>query len=178
MCRKDPLVFAPCPRHNNESIHYLDYGNIDYHQDLYFDRFGGYDSFRALIYISAQDIYELLSGERFLPDEQVEEARNALDKNLQTNRDAIRKASHEYFVAGNSELEKLGFKMPDWVAEILRDEWLQRKKELCEKYASFNLNSRGQREIQLDISDSPMMQEVREILDGKWSGKPHWAIND
>jgi len=28
-----------------------------------------------------------------------------------------------------------------------------------------------------DLSGVPMVREVREILEGKWDGKPHWALD-
>jgi hypothetical protein len=45
------LAFAECPKHNLGSAYHLDYGDtIDYYQDQYFKRFGGYPSFQGMIY--------------------------------------------------------------------------------------------------------------------------------
>jgi hypothetical protein len=79
------LIIAPWPRHNKTGVNHPDYGDINYHEDKYFDRFGGYRSFQGMIYAFEPNIYEILGGEKFLPDEQIEVAFNALDAFREAN---------------------------------------------------------------------------------------------
>lgn len=158
------LVFSLCPRHNIEGIYRSDYGNIDYSQDLYFSRFGGYDSFRAFIYVYHENIYQLLGCERFLHPEEVEEACNILLS--QMNEDAVKKALEEYEWDVNIELERLGVELPAHMVEKIRNERLRRKEERPEAFGTTSLE-----DVRCpDLSGAPMIRELREILDGKCLG--------
>jgi hypothetical protein len=168
------FVLAPCPRHNNFGINYLDYGNIDYHQDRYFDKFGGYDCFRALVYLE-RNIYKMLGGERFLP---IEDAVCTLEA-LEQDDDALgffRESYREYFLEINEELRKRGVDLPNEILQRLNDEQLRRKKEGC---GEFDPIFGGNRDYgpRIDISSSPLIQELHQILDGEWSGTPHWSLD-
>jgi hypothetical protein len=177
------LTFAVCPRHNIRSVCHLDYGDtINHHQDQYFERFGGYRSFQGMIYCFTPNIYESLGGEKLLPAEHIGEALKALDEFQKTNEEGFRKAFLEYAVEVNDVLERIGFPLPEQAEQAVRDERLRRRsaevvknKELgLPDFTDFNLSEEQQR----DLRDSPMVRELHEILDGKWSGKPHWAIED
>ena len=135
-----------------------------------------------MIHYFAPNIYESLGREKLLPAEQVDEALKALDEFQKTNEEGFRKAFLEYAFEVNDMLERNGFPLPEQVEQAVRDERLRRRsakvvknKELgLPDFTDFNLSEEQQR----DLRDSPMGRELHEILDGKWSGKPHWAIED
>jgi hypothetical protein len=107
------LIFAPCPRHNETGVNHLDYGDINYHEDEYFDQFRDYRSFQGMIYAFTPNIYEILGGEKFLPDEQVEAALDALDEFREANEVGLHKVFLEYAYEVNNELERIGFPLTD-----------------------------------------------------------------
>lgn len=51
------LINARCPRLHSRGVPHADYGDIDYHQDRYFDQFGGYNAFRGMIFGAFPSIY-------------------------------------------------------------------------------------------------------------------------
>jgi hypothetical protein len=172
------LTLAPCPRHNKEGVSHLDYGDINYHEDEYFDRFGGYRSFQGMIYALPQ-IYEFLGGEDFLPGEQVEAALNALEAFREANEVGMHKEFHEYIYEVNNELDRIGFPLPDPIVQQIRDERLRRKATINKKLGRpISKDSSVSMKPRINRHNIPMVREVDEILDGKWSGKPHWAIED
>lgn len=161
------LMLGFCPRHNCAGLCHKDYGDLDYQQDQYFEEFGGYRSFQGLLYVLEPKIYGLLGGERFLPSEHVEEAQNALAKFRKENAEGFIKVLFEYQFDINDKLERIGYAMPQSMAEAVRYERLQRS-------GRFTSNDEQRR----DVYDSPMMKEVRLILNGEWSGEPHWTLED
>ncbi|KUJ08875.1 uncharacterized protein LY89DRAFT_328516 [Mollisia scopiformis] len=175
------LTFAQCPRHNETGATHLDYGDLDYHSDKYFDRFGGYRSFQAMIYAFAPNIYEILGREKFLAGEQIDAAFDALNAFRRGDEMRLRKAFLEYVYEVNDELERNGFPLPESAVHGVKDERRRREEAhaVGNKELGFPEFSKDLRkEFQRDIREVPMMKEVDEILDGKWSGKPHWMIED
>jgi hypothetical protein len=172
------LVPAPCPRHNTVGACHTDYGEINYHQDPYFEQFGGYYSFQYFIYLCKPAIYSLLGGERFLHNNRIEDALKAFNKFREGNDEGLSKVNYEYFFEVNDELEKIGFKMPDSIAKNIRDERVRRRNE-SELLGHGDFSNVGiSEEQQRDFSNWPMVQELKKILAGEWSGKPHWAIEN
>lgn len=176
------LVPALCPRHNTRSVNHQDYGNINYYQDQYFKKFGGYRSFQGFIYDRNPSIYGSLGSERFLPDYHIEDALKAWNNFRERNEEGFHKAAFEYFFEINNELEKMGLKLPDGTTEIIKDERVQRRNAAGAENKLLGLsdfNNLGLDEEQRrDLSESPMIREVNEILDGQWLGNLHWAIED
>ena len=172
------LTVAPCPRHNKVGVSHLDYGDINYHEDEYFDRFGGYRSFQGMIYAFTPQIYEFLGAENFLPGEQVETAVGALEAFREANEVSLHKEFHEYIYEVNDELERIGFPLPDPLVQHIRDERLRRRDAEAIVYKLGLSNARVSIEPRIHCHDIPILREVDEILDGKWSGKPHWTIED
>jgi hypothetical protein len=116
------LVPALCPRHNTRGVNHQDYGNINYYQDQYFKKFGGYLSFQDFIYDRNPSIYRSLCSERFLPNDHIEDALKAWNNFREGNEEGFHKAAFEYFFEINNELEKMGLKLPDGTTEIIKDE--------------------------------------------------------
>ncbi|KAE9365771.1 hypothetical protein N431DRAFT_516548 [Stipitochalara longipes BDJ] len=177
------LTFALCPRHNTRGVSYLDYGNIDYNTDQYFARFGGYKAFQGIIYMFAGNIYETLGGERFLSKDEKDGAVEAFDEFWKGDLEGFKKLFLEYMFEINDKLEREGFELPDEVVRGVREERLKRQSQDAEwretglhgLHGESLVDTSGKR---MDLRDIPMVKEVNEILDGKWNGKPHWALDD
>ncbi|PGH23523.1 hypothetical protein AJ80_02477 [Polytolypa hystricis UAMH7299] len=114
------VTFGLCPRHNVEDMAYEDDGNQDYHQDPYFDKYGGYDAFRAFV-SGSEHIYEELDGERFLPACEVAGALKGLYNALSEPSGAAREALMEYTTEVDANFDDLGrgrsAMWEDWVIQ-------------------------------------------------------------
>lgn len=163
------LVLANCPRHNKFGISFRDYGNVDYHSDPYFGRFGGYDSFRYIIALHFPYHCETLGADRFLTDEDFERIDSDMSNlSIEMWAKLLREVT-EYRFERNNELVKTGREAPPEIT-----------KELTEKRAEIDPDGRWQILCQSESyrwKSNPATSEVHEILDGNWSGKPHWAID-
>jgi hypothetical protein len=172
---KTLLTLASCPRHNKIGVSHLDYGDINYHEDEYFDRFGGYRSFQGMIYAFAPNIYdEMLGGEKFLPNEQIEAALNALLPFQEANEVGLRKVFLEYAFEVNDKLERIGFPLPDSAVQAVKDERLRRRDARAARNKELGLSdlsgSSLSEEQRQGFRNIPTVREVYEILDGKCRG--------
>jgi hypothetical protein len=132
-----------------------------------------------MLYAFIPKMYEFLGGENFLPGEQVEAALGALEAFLEENEVGLRKQFHEYIYEVNDELDRIGFPLSEPIVQQTRDERLRRKATMNQKLGlPVPKDSSVSMEPRIDRYEIPMLREVDEILDGKWSGKPHWAIED
>jgi hypothetical protein len=135
-----------------------------------------------MIYAFEPNIYEILGGEKFLPDEQIEVAFNALDAFREANEVGLCKVFLEYVYEVNDTLERIGYPLPDSAVQAVRDERLRRRdaqaarrKELgLPDFTDLSLSEEQKR----DLRDSPMVLELEKIVGGEWSGEPHWTIED
>lgn len=177
------LRFAYCPRHNVRDIHYLDYGDIDYNEDEYFDKFGGYLSFQGMICYYLPNVYNTLGGGRFIPKKQVQAALNASDAFREADEAHLKEMLQEYIFEVNDELDRAGVTLPDTVLLATKAARSQRAHAQAAKNRKLGLSGsihapQPNEEQQEQLQESPMMQEVEQILNGEWSGKPHWTIED
>ena len=174
------LVVATCPRHNRNNSSRRDYGDLDYNKDPYFDQFGGYRAFQGFVYMFAGNIYDILGGEKFIPAEHIDEAKSLIDERIEADLDGLKEVFFEYYFEVNDAVEKAGIELPESEARFVEVE-RQRRKEKVNKDLGIEPDdgewgfSEEQRQ---HIYESPMMREVREILDGKWHGKNHWEVED
>lgn len=101
---------------------------------------------------------------------------NALNAFQEANKVDLRNVFCEYAFEVNDELERIGFSLSDSAVQAVKDERdarAARDKELGLPDSSGLIPSDEQRR---GFQDIPMVREVNEITDGKWSGKPHWTI--
>ncbi|PMD22562.1 hypothetical protein NA56DRAFT_90742 [Hyaloscypha hepaticicola] len=135
-----------------------------------------------MIYALHPKIYEILGGEIFLPCEQVEAALSALEVFREWNKVGLRKQFDEYVYEVNDELEKTGLPLPDPLVQHIRDERLRRRDAeatVNKKLGLLDFNDSGVSiEPRIHCHDIPILREVDGILDGKWSRKPRWVIED
>ncbi|KAH8193571.1 hypothetical protein TruAng_012263 [Truncatella angustata] len=160
------LVFDDCPRHNNQGLKWKDYGDLVVNsEDPYFDQYGGYDVFSALMscsHLSEQFGFSLMD-------------RNKKDLVLQRMDPEVRvelcsKIHHEIY----SRFYDYGLKLPkDKDKEIREARRLEREKRAC----FGDLDENTIKTMRPSLKDAPMNKELREILAGNWNGCPHWSVD-
>lgn len=173
------LTLADCPRHNDKGVSRTDYGGLrDNHQDLYFDKFGGYNSFRAMRCLSHPIMRDKLGGDKFLPAVKIDSAFRSLIAYIETKPWECRKAVLDDFLETNTMLRDAGFVLPDDIlmqVEVL--EQAKREEEAKDEWHTyFQDMDRSDVRGQINWKDVPMMRLAEEVLEGKWSGRPHWAV--
>jgi len=168
---------AVCPRHNNEGVVFPDYGDNDYHTDLYFDRFGGYDMFRFMALISSKEgLDSFLGGEKFLSDEDFEQEKARYLALPDEDRTSLHEAIMEhYFVPTWDKLDMMKVPLSPYAAERLQE---KRRRDQDRHLGYIASDDAACKESRTDLYKSPMMREVREICAGTWSGKPHWTMEE
>lgn len=145
---------------------------MNYHQDPYFDQFGGYNAFRAMIFSVFPGVYiEVLGRCDFIAEEElqgvVDDLKSANDRLGETLEDAV----HEYMYDVFKDANRAGISLPSDVVEILR---LREEREQENKIRGSHIHP----DLIKDILECPMSQEVMDIQLGLWSGKPHWVVDN
>ncbi|KAJ5347901.1 uncharacterized protein N7506_001154 [Penicillium brevicompactum] len=166
------LINSRCPRHSSERTTHTDYGDMNYHQDPYFDQFGGYNAFRAMVFSIFPGVYiDILGRYDFIAEEElqgvVDDLKSATDRLGETLEDAV----HEYMNDVFKDANRAGIPLPSDVIEFLR---LREEREQENKIQGSHIHPDSIK----DFSESPMSQEVIDIQLGRWSGKPHWAVEN
>ncbi|KAF7590196.1 hypothetical protein BBP40_003171 [Aspergillus hancockii] len=158
-----------CPRHNSEGITHADYGNMDYHQDPYFDQFEGYNEFRGMVFSVFPEIYiDALGRQAFIAEKDlhgvIDDLNSATDRLGESFQDTVRECIYE----ANIDADLAGIPLPSHALELLRE---RKEGEQKDKWHEVLIYPD---EIK-DFSECPMMRDVADILHGRWSGKPHWT---
>jgi hypothetical protein len=163
---------AVCPRHNSQGITFWDYGNDDYHDDPYFDRFGGYDMFRFLALGCSKDSFDTaVGGEKFMSDEDFRREQQKYLGLSEERQASLRSVMMEdYFIEGWDTLDRSNLPLPPHAAEKVRE----RRERGNDKRRAWKGNY-SDSETRQALYDSPMMREVRQICAGTSNGKPHWT---
>jgi hypothetical protein len=143
---------------------------VDYHQDPYFDQFGGYNAFRAMVYSIFPDMYDkALGGYAFIPEKELrdvlDDSISAIDRLGETFEDAV----HEYMYDVFEDADRMGIPLPDYALEFIRVSREQTQESKMQ-------DSLVHPDAFKDFLECPMMQEVEDILHGRWSRKRHWAV--
>jgi len=137
-----------------------------------------------MIYLFAGNIYEILGGEKFLSE--AKEAISALDTFWQRDKAGFKKVFLEYVFELNDELERVGLELPEKALLSVREERARRRSESKRESKLFELPDQSvvdaetlsfMEEEKKMWREIPMNEEVGEILDGKWDGKVHWALD-
>jgi hypothetical protein len=181
-CEKEMtiIVLHPCPRHNSNGVSFRDYGNQDYHSDPYFDKFGGYDMFKFLVIWWEDDEYaemrDMLGNEKFMSRPEwlsaLHEWREISDERMEEALGAM----EEYWLDIFETAEQIGTPLTPDITERLRERRQRHKWKLS---LDFSRNShKSLLEPKLTADNLPWIKEVKEILAGKWNGRPHWAVEE
>jgi hypothetical protein len=166
------LVIAQCPRHNCKGVSFLDYGHQDYHIDTYFDDFGGYDMFRFLLLNHPSEelsrvVGQLIGGEKFLSLQENETTCHIWLRLSDADRGRYLDRMVEYWTEVHEQLDRILVELPSDVRETLKE----RREQHNAKYKLPEFH-------ESDIKQMPWEKEVQEILNGKWSGKFHWIVDE
>jgi hypothetical protein len=182
--RDDAALRGFCPRHNIFGISFLDYGDTDYQNDPYFDSFGGYDMFRYHICEAWPPLRWKLGGDSFFSEEEridvlehlelgaakasTHEAKADEDGDGRDygSVDALEDTLSKYHFETLDSMMRAGFKPPDQVEKQIRQK--RTEKATAGMY----------RFIGPQTEDFQHIRGVKEVLSGKYSGKPHWAVED
>lgn len=177
------LILAVCPRHNIINSSRQDYGNIDYDRDPYFDLFGGYRAFQGFVYLFTPNIYRILGGERFVPAQHLDEAVKVINKRIEEDPEGLEDVFSDYYFEVNDAVENAGIELPEREAKFVEVERQRRREKSLASCKEFGIGLDGRgwefTEEQYRMwSESPMMQEFRDIIDRKWDGKYHWEVEN
>lgn len=158
------LVLDVCPRHNVTGVQRKDYGDlISNSDDPYFDKYGGYDVFRAVTSAAgaAQELgdFEMSKGEIL----------GVLEK---VDRSTQEKIFEELKFEVNGCLLEHGCELPADSVEYVK----KRQKKRAENVRSTLFGDEIPEPLP-QIKDAPIFKEVRDILAGRWDGRPHWSVS-
>lgn len=173
------LQAAECPRHNTERITFRDYSELaqNCHKDPYFERFGGYNAFWALLHVYHPRIYDDLGGEAAISRNQLESGLSDLRQMSDQSIDKVVGILIDYYFEVTETLVGAGLVLPPDRAEGFEKEKARRAAREG-KNSGLPLSPSVSNCHFGDMSDWPMMKEVKAIIDGKWNGTPHWIIED
>ncbi|KAF3386608.1 hypothetical protein F1880_001520 [Penicillium rolfsii] len=166
------LVNSRCPRHNSQKITSADYGDIDYHQDPYFDQFGGYNAFRGMVFAEFPGLYlHTLGRYAFIDPEELGRVTNDLNSAIDRLGHKFLDILDEYKYEVYKDADQGGVSLPSHVIEFMRE---RESKEKENKMRDIPLHP----DLVKDFLECPMMQEVEEIQHGRGSRKPHWTVDN
>jgi hypothetical protein len=79
----------------------------------------------------------------------------------------IQYATEQYMYEVYKDADRRGWPIPSHAIDLLRK--MQEEEQKNEVHDS---------SVRKVLWESPMMQEIADIQRGRWSGKPHWTVND
>ncbi|KAF2276577.1 uncharacterized protein EI97DRAFT_44593 [Westerdykella ornata] len=94
------LVNAPCPRHNIVGKNLRDYSELAVHpsEDPYFERFGGYNAFWAMLHRCFAPLYERLGGSKAITKTQLLYGYVDLAQMEEDDKEAVRRIADDYLL--------------------------------------------------------------------------------
>lgn len=174
------LTVWPCPRHNSKGITFRDYSEIALpcQSDPYFDRFGGYNAFWALLYRYLPNIYLHLGGPESITENQLEYGYVDLSRMEERDEDSVRCIVRDFKFDVAETMVYQGMDLhPDVTAEFIK-EANRRRQAAGEKGFDFTHDEGARGKMRDGFEDSPMGRELKEIITGNWKGVPHWTIEN
>ncbi|KAI1075586.1 hypothetical protein F5B20DRAFT_559509 [Whalleya microplaca] len=174
---KTLLVHAICPRHNNEGIVHKDYGDlVNNRVDPYFAPFGGYDCFRAMVFMYLPNL-ELVGGDAFIDSNGCERALEVLQGKVREIPGQLEEAGTQYLFENFSELQDQGVLLREDIARQV-NAWREEREQEREQdmISTYGCSFKGSPLESRDWNEIPMLRELMEIVDGKWNGVLHWSI--
>lgn len=174
------LMFSECPRHNTKGTNFRDYGEIALPclEDPYFDQFGGYNAFWALLHRDLPGIYHDLGGPKSIADNQLKYGYVDLSRMEAQDKEAVRRIVQDYWFEVVEGIVDLGVDLPRDVAADFTKEKVRRQKVQKTTRSSFTLDRMEIGRLQDQFKESDVGRELKEILLGNWKGLPHWIIEE
>jgi hypothetical protein len=169
-----------CPRHNTRGITFRDYSELALPRlsDPYFDQFGGYNTFWALLHRHLPNIYDRLGGSKSITSNELVHGYVDLLQMEKEDEDAGRRIAKGYWFEVVEPMVNQKIDLPqDIVADFTEEKTRRRQKVEKAEWGS-SLDETTISRMRDELRKSPMGRELKEIGMGNWNGVPHWAIND
>lgn len=170
-----------CPRHNAEGITFRDYSELALpcHEDPYFDQFGGYNAFWALLHCYFPRIYDLLGGSKSVTDKQLDYGYVDLSHMKEIDQDAVRRIVQDYSFEVTEALVQSGMDLPpDKASDFAKEKTRRREEVKGKRHLEFDIDEGVRIAFTNGIKESFMGKELKKIKNGNWDGVPHWTIKD
>jgi hypothetical protein len=174
------LVDWVCPRHNTQGIAFRDYSELALPcvDDPYFDQFGGYNAFWALLHRCLPKLYEHLGGSISITSHKLAYGYVDLGRIEEQNKDSVRRIAEDYWFEVVEVMIDQGVDIPPNIAAEFVKEKARRRPETEKKNFDFCHDELTINRMRAEFKESPMGAELMEIKTGNWNGTPHWVIED
>ncbi|EKG18465.1 hypothetical protein MPH_04267 [Macrophomina phaseolina MS6] len=169
-----------CPRHNTQGVTFRDYSELALPclSDPYFDQFGGYNAFWALLHHYLPKLYHHLGGPKSITGNQLEYGYVDLGRMEEHDKDAVRRIARDYWFEVAEAMVNQGVDLPPDVAADFTKEKTRRRQEVEKTDFDFSLDEMAKGRMRDEFEESSMGRELKEIIIGNWNGVPHWTIED
>ena len=170
-----------CPRHNTKGITFQDYGSelaLPCQIDPYFDQFGGYYAFWALLHRYLPNLYHHLDGPKYSTDTDLEHGSVDLSRLENMEEGIVQSIASEYKLEVAEVMSNQGMALPpDIVADCIREE-PDKRPNIKKKYYSPVHGIVVKSIMRGDFKGTVEGRDLNEIIEGNWNGVPHWTIED
>jgi hypothetical protein len=169
-----------CPRHNTQGITFRDHSELALPcpKDPYFDQFGGYNAFWALLHHYLPKLFDHLGGPKSIVGNQLEYGYVDLFRMEEHDKDAVRRIASDYWFEVIKAMVNQGVDLPLDVAAEFTEEQTRRRQEAQKTDFNFSFDETAKARMRDEFEESPMGRELKEIRMGNWNGVPHWTIED
>lgn len=169
-----------CPRHNTQGINFRDYSELALPcaSDPYFDQFGGYNAFWALLHRYLPKLYDHLGGPKSIASNQLEHGYLNLSQMEEQDEDAARRIARDYWFEVAEAMVNRGVTLPLDVAAVFAEEMTRRRQKDQKTDFGSSPDDIAKSRMLDEFEESPMDRQLMEIGMRNWSGVPHWTIED
>jgi hypothetical protein len=177
-----------CPRHNTQGHSFQDYSELALPclKDPYFNRFGGYNAFWALLHRYLPTLYHDIGGPKAITSNELEYGYVDLNRKEEKDKDSVVQIARDYWFevaeampnqAANLHPGLAANLPPDLAAELTKEK-TRRRQEAEKKRYKLSLDEVAIGRMCTEFRESPLGKQLEEIISGKWNGVPHWTIED
>jgi hypothetical protein len=169
-----------CPRHNTQGTTFRDYSELALPciDDPYFNQFGGYNAFWALLHQYLPKLYDHLGGPISMTDNQLAYGYVDLGRMEEQDKGAVRRIAEDYWFEVVEAIVDQGMDISPDIAADFSKEKTRREPETKKKDFGSGLDEMAIRRMRDEFAESSMGIELKEIKMGNWNGVPHWLIED
>lgn len=174
------LVTQECPRHNTQGIAFRDYSELALpcEDDPYFDQFGGYNAFWAMLHCYLPKLYDDLVGPMSMTGNQLAYGYVDLGQLERQEKGAVRRIAEDYWFEVIETIIDQGVDLPPDVTADFTREKTRRRPETKKKGFHSRLDELAIGRMRDEFQNSPMGVQLKELKMGNWNGVPHWLIED
>ncbi|CAN9243604.1 unnamed protein product [Alternaria alternata] len=146
--------------------------------DPYFNQFGGYNAFWALLHQYLPKLYDHLGGPISMTDNQLAYGYVDLGRMEEQDKGAVRRIAEDYWFEVVEAIVDQGMDISPDIAADFSKEKTRREPETKKKDFGSGLDEMAIRRMRDEFAESSMGIELKEIKMGNWNGVPHWLIED